>query len=95
MKIENSKTGEDDEKLATLFPMGANVSSTKYNLMQRDEKHKLFKMNTQDYRSLRVPVQICIDYSEVLRPTKMRLRAIVLEAFGVLASYEKAVITMD
>jgi len=44
MKHENEKTGEQDEKIVTLFPIGANVSSTKYNLMRREEKHKSFQI---------------------------------------------------
>ena len=44
---------------------------------------------------MRVPVQVCIDYSEVLRPTKTRLRAIVLKAFGVFADYTKSTLSME
>ena len=56
MKIRNAKTGENDEGMSKLFPMGAKVSSTKYNLMQLEEKHKSYKLKQTDYRDFRVPV---------------------------------------
>lgn len=95
MKVKNAQTGEDDDKISKLFPMGANISSNKYNIMQRGEKHKSHKLKMTDYRDFRVPVQVCIDYSEVLRPTKLRLRSIVMSALGILANYKKAKVTMD
>ena len=95
MAHENAKTGETDEKMLQVFPMGASVSSTKYNLMRQEEKHKNYKLNMKDYRDFRVPVKVFIDYSEVLRPMKLRLRRIVLNAFGILADYEKTALSME
>ena len=43
----------------------------------------------------RVPVEVCIDYSEVLRPTKQLLRHIVLGALGVATSHKSAKISYD
>jgi len=81
--------------MTKLFPMGANVSSTKYNLLKQEEKHKQYKLPRNDYSDFRVPVKVMIDYSEVLRPLKNRLRRIVLNAFGILADYDKSKLTME
>lgn len=40
MLYENEKTGESDAKMSKLFPMGSGISSMKYNLLQREERHK-------------------------------------------------------
>ena len=49
----------------------------------------------KDYRDFRVPVKVMIDYSEVLRPIKLQLRRIVLNAFEILADYDKTSVTME
>jgi len=91
----NKKTGEVDAMISKLFPMGADVSSNKYNLMRLEEAHKHHRLSKNDYKDFRVPVQVCIDFSEVLRPTKLRLRAIVMSALGIQASYSKAKVTYE
>ena len=84
-----------DEKLNRIFPIGPGLSSTKYNLMRQAEKHRNYKLNSQDMKDFRVAVQVCADYSVVLRPTKERLRLIVLEAMGVSTSLRDAKISYD
>ena len=46
-------------------------------------------------KDFRVPVQVCSDYSVVLRPTKERLRFIVMEAMGVNTRHSDAKISYD
>ena len=94
MRTINLRTGELDEKMNNLFPMGANISSTKYNLMKKNEEQKNLRKKNADYQNFQVPVQIVIDYSEVLRPTKLRLRSYVMGALGVLANYSKSRVSM-
>ena len=43
----------------------------------------------------RVPVQVVSDYSEVLRPTKTRLRQIVMAACGIQISHPNAKVSYE
>ena len=42
-----------------------------------------------------MPIQVCIDYSEVLRPTKYKLREIVIAALGIATGHSKATLSYD
>lgn len=45
-----------DDKLNRIFPIGPGLSSTKYNLMRQAEKHRNYKLNSQDMKDFRVAV---------------------------------------
>ena len=89
------RNGASDDHMNKLFPIGSNLSSTKYNLMQKAEAHKSYKLKKEDLRDFRVPIQVCIDYSEVLRPTKLRLRKIVMSALGIATSHRGAKLSYE
>ena len=78
-----------------VFPIANGLSSTKFDLMRKAEEHKNLKLSKQDLMDFRVPVQVCIDYAEVLRPTKVNLRPIVLNALGVTTNHKGAKISYD
>lgn len=86
---------QEEDPLSTLFPMNSNLSSLKYNRMQKEEEHKTYKLKKSDYREFQIPVQVCIDYSEVLRPTKMALRRTVLNALGINSNHNGAKMSYD
>lgn len=68
IKASNARTAELDGSESKLFPLGANLSSAKYDIMRRDNKPQQFKLADEDYEDFRVPMQIVLDYSEVMRP---------------------------
>ena len=58
VKLEklNSLIGVRVDPLAHLFPINSNVSSLKYNRMQKEEEHKQFRLNKQDLKEFKVPI---------------------------------------
>ena len=95
MQKKNHLCGETDDKMNSIFPIGSNLSSFKYNKLQKEEAHKNFKLKKNDLRDFRVPVQVCIDYSEVLRPTKNKLRGLCMSAVGISASLPGSKMSYD
>ena len=61
-------------------------------LSEHDYDHKLEKGDLQD---LKVPIQVCIDYSAVLRPSKYRLREVVMNAMGIHTSHRNASVSYE
>lgn len=92
---KNDMAGNTETYMEKLFPVGTNTSSTKYNLMQKEEAHKNHVLKKQDLHDFKVPIQVCIDFSEVLRETKYRLRKIVIEALGIATGHSKATVSYD
>ena len=69
--------------MSQLFPIGNSVSSTKFAKLQKADAHKQHKLKKKDLEDFRVPVPILVEFSEVLRPTKQRLRHTVMNALGI------------
>ena len=63
--------------------------------MRKAEEYKKLKLSKQDLMDFRVPVKVCLDYADVLRPTKVKLRPIVLNALGVTTNHKGAKISYD
>ena len=80
----NAKTNEaGPSNVNKIFPIGANTSSTKFNQMRLQEKHLHCKLAEEDYTDFRLPIQICQEYSVVMRPFKPTLRGKILAALGI------------
>lgn len=86
---------QSNDPMQALFPLNSNLSSFKYNRMQKEEQHKHFRLKKEDLTEFKVPVQVCIDYSEVLRPTKLKLRSVVLNAMGITTDFKGAKLSYD
>ena len=70
--------------LHDVFPI--TTSSRKYNQMRKEEEHLQYKLKKQDLVDFRVPSYICMEFSEVLKSTKAKLRPTVMRALGIWSS---------
>ena len=87
--------GDTETFMDPVFPVASNMSSTKYNLIQKELAHKSHKLEKGDLQDLKVPIQVCIDYSAVLRPSKYRLREVVMNAMGIHTSHRNASVSYE
>ena len=95
MNRKQQKVGELNDPANKVFPIANGLSSSKYEKICKAEEHKNLKLSKEDLMDFRVPVQVCIDYAEVLRPTKVKLRPIVLNALGVTTNHKGAKISYE
>ena len=95
MVKRNMMIGNTDTSMNELFPIGSNMSSLQFNKLQKQQAHKDYKLKQNDLKDFRVPVQILIDYAEVLRPTKIKLRSIVMSACGIIVNHKQAKVTYE
>ena len=79
----------------SLFPIGNSVSSTKFDKLRKADAHKSHKLTKKDLSDFRIPINICEEFSEVLRPTKNRLRHTVMNACGIETKSHSAKVTYE
>ena len=72
--------------LSEIFPV--QTSSRKYNQLKREEAHLQHKLKKKDLADFRVPAWICMEYSEVLKSTKAKLRPTVMRALGIWSEHK-------
>ena len=78
-KLEASTIGKD--YMSDVFPI--TTSSRKYNEFKKGEAHLLHKLKKKDLVDFRVPSWICMEYSEVLKSAKAKLRPTIMRALGI------------
>ena len=70
--------------LSEIFPIIDGTSSRKYNAMKEEEAHLQNKLKKNDLIDFRIPAWICMEYSDVLKSTKAKLRPTVMRALGIV-----------